>query len=828
MISSVTREAALSRPRPIVVAAAVFCIALVASAALIWRMEQQRLQVARSGVSSLAGSHAHALQISIERALSAAYSLAALVRQGNGTVTDFNSTATRMLPFYPGASALELAPGGVISAAVPLAENQKAIGFDLLKDPVQKKEALMARDTGKLTLAGPLNLYQGGFGAVGRLPVFLEDRKGESYFWGFTIVVLRFPEALAPARLTQLLAQGYHYELWRLHPETGRRQVIAASSSAPLPEPVDHHLELPNGVWSLSVAPAGGWGDAQGLMTKICLGLLFSLVLASVARLLIELKDHKQGLEAVVAQRTAELEQDITNRRLTEKALLASEEKYRSLFEESQDMIFISTYDGRHLDMNPAGVSRLGYSSKEELLRVAVKDIYLYPEHRAYFLDCLERDGYIYDFETQLRRRDGRELHVSITATTIRDDTGNPFLVRGIIRDISEHRKLEEQLRQSQKMESIGTLAGGVAHDFNNILTAITGYGYLALMKMEPENPHRQSIENMLTAADRAAYLTQGLLTFSRTQMSNKKRIDLNELMLKAEGLLRRLIGEDIEFLTSLYKSPVMVSADPNQFEQVLMNLATNARDAMPRGGRLAVAAGLTQLDEVTARRLGDGKPGAYGTLSVSDSGSGMTEEIRQRIFEPFFTTKEVGKGTGLGLAIIYGIVKQHDGFIEVSSEPGKGTTFIIYLPADGSGEREQKEAQEEASPARGTETILLAEDDETLRTLTKTVLEEFGYEVITAVDGEDAVTKFAENKDRLHLLLTDLIMPKKSGKEVYDQVRQLRPGIKVIFVSGYSPDIVRDRASFEKEATIVYKPISPRELLKKVRSVLDEGSPRE
>jgi len=389
-------------------------------------------------------------------------------------------------------------------------------------------------------------------------------------------------------------------------------------------------------------------------------------------------------------------------------------------------------------------------------------------------------------------------------------------------RDVTEHRKLEEQLRQSQKMESVGTLAGGVAHDFNNILTAIIGYGQLAIMKMEPDNPYRQNIEHMLAAADKAAYLTQGLLSFSRIQMSNRKQVDLNELMKKTEKFLSRVIGEDIEFKMKLHENSIVVSADPNQIEQVLMNLATNARDAMPRGGVLTITTGQLRLDEEFSKRHGYGKPGSYGLITFSDSGIGMAEETRQRIFEPFFTTKEVGKGTGLGLAIIYGIIKQHEGFIDVYSEPGEGATFRIYLPLIGSAVKEKTKAVESEYPARGTETILFAEDDEMLRKMVSSVLEEFGYEVIVAVDGEDAISKFADNKDRIALFLTDLIMPKKSGKEAYDEIRKIRPDIKTIFASGYSPDIVRDKVSLGMEATIVYKPISPMDLLRKVRETLD------
>lgn len=414
-----------------------------------------------------------------------------------------------------------------------------------------------------------------------------------------------------------------------------------------------------------------------------------------------------------------------------------------------------------------------------------------------------------------------KNMKLEVRTVPVKGPDGSINVIR-VGRDVTEHHKLEEQLRQSQKMESIGTLAGGIAHDFNNILSAIIGYGQLAVMKMEQGNPYRRNIENMLTAADKAAYLTQGLLSFSRTQMSSRIQVELNELMKKTENFLRRVIGEDIEFRTHLYKNSLVVSADPNQIEQILMNLATNARDAMPGGGILTITTEQVRLDDGFSKRHGYGKPGLYGLIAVSDSGVGMDEETQQRIFEPFFTTKEVGKGTGLGLAIIYGIMKQHDGFIDVYSESGAGSTFNLYLPLMESAVQETTTPETSEYPEGGTETILLAEDDEILRKLSRSVLEEFGYEVIVAVDGEDAVARFKENRGRIDLLLTDLIMPKKSGKEVYDEIRKIQPDIRTIFASGYSPDIVRDKISLGEDVTIVFKPIAPLDLLKKVRSVLN------
>ncbi|MBI5846605.1 MAG: DUF3365 domain-containing protein [Nitrospirae bacterium] len=530
---------------------------------------------------------------------------------------------------------------------------------------------------------------------------------------------------------------------------------------------------------------------------------------------------NKQG----VVEKLLGITEDITARKQAEKNLTDSEKMFRimssqftALLNAIPDSITLLSSDYKILWANRVAGERIALDP------LAMEGEYCY---RLWF----NRDEICEDCPARKSFQSGHtvEKHVLMQARKLEVRTVPVMGPDGVVnvirvgRDITEHQKLEEQLRQSQKMESVGTLAGGIAHDFNNILSAIIGYGQLAAMKMEPDNPFRKNVENMLVAADKAAYLTQGLLSFSRRQMSIRKQVDLNTLLNKSEMFLRRVIGEDIEFRTNLHENSIMVSADPNQIEQILMNLATNARDAMPNGGILAVTTDQVRLDEGFSKRHGYGTPGRYGMITVTDNGIGMDEETRQRIFEPFFTTKEVGKGTGLGLAIIYGIIKQHGGFIDVYSEPGEGTAFKVYLPVAAAALQETAITEEPDCPEGGTETILLAEDDEILRKLSGSVLEEFGYTVIVAFDGEDAIHKFQDNKDRIDLLLTDLVMPKKSGKEVYDKLKKIKPAIKVIFASGYSPDTVRDKISLS-DAAIVYKPISPMDLLKKVRETLDQN----
>jgi len=392
--------------------------------------------------------------------------------------------------------------------------------------------------------------------------------------------------------------------------------------------------------------------------------------------------------------------------------------------------------------------------------------------------------------------------------------------------DMTGVKYLEEQLRQAQKMEAVGQLAGGVAHDFNNILTVITGLASLLQMDDRLEGDQQEKIEQILSASDRAAQLTRGLLAFSRKQVMVPKQADLNQIVQHIQKFLARTIGEDIQFKTIFKAASLPVTVDPGQIEQVLVNLTTNARDAMPRGGQLFLETEIQEFNTSFVTAHGYGMPGRYAVVTLSDSGCGMDEGTRARMFEPFFTTKEIGKGTGLGMSIVYGIIRQHNGFINVYSEPGQGTTFRIYLPL---ADFEQGGPQEKAGrslPQQGSETILVAEDDANVGSMVETVLRQFGYRVILARDGQDCIEKFIENRDGIDLILMDMIMPRKNGHEAYQEIRRIEPAVKIIYTSGYTADFMQNRGVCEEGIELVMKPVQPLELLQKIRDVLDRERP--
>src|ERR1041384_5979566 len=504
-----------------------------------------------------------------------------------------------------------------------------------------------------------------------------------------------------------------------------------------------------------------------------------------------------------------------------------TERRYRSIFENAVEGMFQTTPSGKIIEANPAMAAILGYESPEELIE-SISDlgaeVYVDSKARKRFLAEIEAQGLIKGFEAQMYRKDGSRIWASVGARAIYDESGDELRFEGGIEDISERKLLEEQLVQSQKMEAIGTLAGGIAHDFNNLLTAIIGYSQLAASRLNEDDRMFKEIEEIRKAGTRAAELTKQLLVFSRKEVLQLRVMDLNTTVENVGKMIRRVIGEDIELVTSLDPELGRIKADPGQIEQVIINLAVNARDAMPQGGKLIIETGNIILDEEYTRLHFRVQPGAYVMMAVRDTDFGMEAETQSHIFDPFFTTKEPGKGTGLGLSTVYGIVKQSDGDIWVYSEPGRGTTFKLYLPCV---ERRAEESDYQESPAiipRGTETILLVEDEALVRNLAALVLREQGYEVLESSSGEEALRIARYYHGSIHMLLTDVVMPKMSGKELSEQIKLIKPDISVLFASGYTDDAVVHHGVLEADMQFIQKPFTPNTLANKVREVLNAG----
>ncbi|HEV8304399.1 MAG TPA: response regulator [Gemmatimonadales bacterium] len=508
-----------------------------------------------------------------------------------------------------------------------------------------------------------------------------------------------------------------------------------------------------------------------------------------------------------------------------EAALRASEQRFRALVEHSWDAIALFAADGTILYGSPATSRILGYELPAFVGRNAFELIH--PDDReavvARLTEAMMHPRVRVDVSARVLHRDGSWRYLEGIFTNLLDDPSVGAIVNNY-RDVSERRSLQEQIIQAQKMEAVGRLAGGVAHDFNNILTAIGGYTDLLLADLAPDDPRRHDVDEIHRAAERAAALTQQLLAFSRRQVMQPKVLDLNALVLDIEKLLRRLIGEDVLLTSVLEPGLGHVRADPGQLQQVILNLAVNARDAMPEGGRLTIETHNVELRETYAEEHRAVTPGPYALLAVTDTGAGMTAETQAHLFEPFFTTKGLGKGTGLGLATVYGIIKQTGGHIWVYSELGRGTTFKVYLPRVDEP-AEPLEAPSTARPQnlRGTERILLVEDESAVRAVTRQLLQRNGYTVIEAPEGGVALTLLKGGQVSVDLLLTDVVMPGMSGRELAERAVTGRPDLRVLFMSGYTDDAVVRHGILEAGLNYLQKPFHPGALLRKVRDVLDQ-----
>ena len=577
----------------------------------------------------------------------------------------------------------------------------------------------------------------------------------------------------------------------------------------------------------IPIVPETGLKEAAHLHTELLSGQIMkgiellrqkrdgSLVTISLSAAPIRDANHK--VKGILGFLT-----DVTEQKRSEIALRQAEQKYRTIFENAVEGIYQTTPDGKYISANPALAHMLGFDSPEELIH-ARQDIrtqeYVKPEMHTEFAKILEERDVVQSFEYEAYRKDGKTIWVSENARVVRDSGGRTLYFEGTVEDVTGRRELEQQLRQMQKIEATGRLAGGVAHDFNNILMAISSYAELLEKKLTDEATRRYAGE-IVKATERGSSLTEGLLAFSRKQVLSPKVLDLNTLIAEQIRMLKRLIPENVELQFLAGSDTGRVKADPSQVQQVLMNLIINARDAMPNGGRLVIETGNAELDGADCPLANQAQAGKYVMVAVSDNGCGMSAEIKSHIFEPFFTTKEQGKGTGLGLAIVFGIVKQSGGQIFVHTEPDMGTTFKIYFPFV-EAEIQIPDMEEHQQPSTGAETILLVEDEDGVRDSAAEYLRESGYTVLTAKGGSDALRLAEQHGGPIHVLLTDLIMPLMSGRELSERIASVRPEIRVVFMSGYSNNLLSNQQILDPKHVLLQKPFRLATLGRRIRDVL-------
>ncbi|MBZ5626600.1 MAG: CHASE2 domain-containing protein [Acidobacteriia bacterium] len=585
-------------------------------------------------------------------------------------------------------------------------------------------------------------------------------------------------------------------------------------------------LVLVRSLWGALITlgmAAGVWTGCTVVLSAT--GMLFSPLSAtaalscnlSVLTLLNYLQEKRR------ADRTER--QLVSTTELSREVLQESESRYQRLVENVNDAIIMDDVEGRLVFANRRFREWFGLEARN--IRDVILEDYVAPEWRAELRDRHNRrmrgetvpDHYEYEGV----RPDGTRLWIEALVTKVEED-GQTTGSQAALRDITERKRIEAQYLQAQKMESVGRLAGGVAHDFNNLLTVINGYSALLLDGLGPEDESRASLEQIRQAGEHAAELTKKLLAFSRRQLVQPKALDLNLVVADAEKMFRRLIGEDIEVITQLSPALGQVMADPGHWHQVLMNLVVNARDSMPHGGKVIIETKNVEVDGDSAGQCPDLAAGSYVYLGVTDTGMGMSKEVKQHLFEPFFTTKEPGKGTGLGLATIYGIVQQSAGWIEVTSDPGQGTAFHIYLPRIQPDLAKQPSAGLPAPAQRGSETVLVVEDQDAVRHLISNILEGYGHHVLQASSGPDAIALAERYPDTIHLLLTDVVLPLMNGRVVAEELRAARPGIKVLYISGYTEETIGERGVLDSDLAYLQKPFTPEALAAKVRETLADG----
>jgi len=586
-------------------------------------------------------------------------------------------------------------------------------------------------------------------------------------------------------------------------------------------------LPLPDAIlWALPAFDAPALATLKAA-TSLQDSVPFVLLVARAEKELVK-QIVEAGFSEVLVRET--LNNDLLHRTLrhaiernrAENAVRQWEKRFEDLFENTKDILFTMDLDGNLTSVNKAAEEVMGWP-RNEALEMNIKSI-VAPEHAALCAECMRRivnEEPLQHFEIAMLRKDGRKVLLEASARLIRSK-GKKDCVQGIARDVTERRQLENMVRQSQKLEAIGRLSGGLAHDFNNLLCVINGHTELLTEALQPDDPAIRNVTQIRKAADSAAALTRQLLAFSRRQVFHPQVVDLNAIVTETERFLARLIDEHIEFHTALDSELGRVAVDPIQIEQVIINLVLNARDAMPKGGKLTIETSNVELEEDHQSKFSQIPAGQYVLLALTDTGCGMNEETQSRIFEPFYTTKEMGKGTGLGLATVYGIVKQSGGFIWVYSEEGRGTTFKVYFPRVASPLAEARTSRH-IEINKGTETILVVEDAEPLRVLTKQFLTASGYTVLAAANGDEAIQIAQSHPGTIDLLLTDVVMPRMGGKPLVEQMAQIRPHTRVLYMSGYPNDGIVQAGILANGVALLEKPFTREILSKRVRQALDE-----
>jgi PAS domain S-box-containing protein len=708
-----------------------------------------------------------------------------------GRVDDFRTAALRDIGIHPGVMALNwIDEDWIIRTVVPEERNRGALNRSLRNHPDRGATDAISRAarTGRITRSPVIEFLQGGVGFATYRPVQTQDGR----LLGFVNGVFRVDALVHACLREESFRENFRFDLREID---GRSAYRSASGhrDPPWPHQAETMVKIVDRPWLLRAAPSQaqlGSGRSLAHPARVAVGSLAAILIAGLLHMLL----RRQRL------------------------LKEGEAKYRLLVENQTDLVVKVDMEGRFLFVSPSYLNLFGKTEAELLGREYMPLVHEDDrEATERAVAQLSEPPFTAYMEQRAMTPDGWRWLAWID-TAVRNERGEVTAIVGVGRDITERKRLEEQLQRSQRMEAIGLLAGGVAHDFNNILQAIFGHLDLARESSESDSEPVRHLDLARTSAERAAALTRQLLAFSRQQVLELSLLDVNVVVSDTLTMIRRVIGEEIRVEFTPGEDLSTISADPQQIGQILLNLCVNARDAMPGGGRISIATENVEFGPGQARR-GWGRPGHFVLLRIGDDGSGMTPEVRERVFEPFFTTKSVGRGTGLGLATVYGIVKQHDGLIHVESEVDRGTRFDIYFAAEPGAVPEPGPVADDSEAPGGSETVLVAEDDDAVRDLVKETLEEAGYRVLAASDGPSAADLFSYHAEEIDIALIDVVMPGFGGRELFDRLREVKPDLRAVFSSGYSPDEIRSRV--DQNILLLRKPYERATLLRKIREAL-------